>query len=322
MDPSSIPKKYGGKLEWTSGQPPHLDEETREALERDGNKGWVKGPALWLNNERVIVGTQNGTLRRSDQEIAEKKPIIYAADYTEQPVHPEKRRSTINSSNGSTKASENGTTVSNTDKARVESPSALNGPQAAEAGLGAAALPATVQGSQNKTASAALPDHIDPGTVRTSPVGDSQVRLPTEQAAAPSTTAEYISPAILPQDASKSAETITPSAAPETSTPVQTSIPTPAAIVQPVAKSAPHPPGHTQPGPLSQHTAELSRAIAANLQGESVVVIPEANGTLPHPDIISTSDVSKGLAIEAEKLSLSRPGPERFVTAMEIPQKS
>lgn len=98
MDPASIPKKYGGKLNWQWGDIPDLDEETRSALERDGNRGWVKGPALWLNNERIVVGSENGKLRRSEKEIAEKKPIVYAADYTEDPVHPEKRLSVVSAS--------------------------------------------------------------------------------------------------------------------------------------------------------------------------------------------------------------------------------
>lgn len=43
---------------------PHLDQATREALERNGAKGWIEGPCLWQQNQRVPVGTVNGKPRR------------------------------------------------------------------------------------------------------------------------------------------------------------------------------------------------------------------------------------------------------------------
>jgi hypothetical protein len=66
-----------------------MDEESLRAVERDGRKGWVDGPCLWLDHKRFAVGSANGNLRRPDSEIAALKPVVYAADKTEEPVHPE-----------------------------------------------------------------------------------------------------------------------------------------------------------------------------------------------------------------------------------------
>lgn len=337
MDPSSIPKKYGGQLDWGWGDMPDLDEETREALERDGHKGWVKGPALWLNNERIVVGSENGKARRSDKEVAEMKPIVYAADYTEEPVHPEKRRASVISSHRKSLAT--------VDKSRSESPSTLVEEKEKEGAVAAAAVaaagagttvaaatvaepasepthPAAEAQAQPSTPEKAIPSHLAPDSIRTSPMGDSQVHLPDSQPAAPATTAEYISPTPsrqhLPPTSGSSA-----AAEPQTE-PVPTSVP--AVTSTTTAKSdfaAAHPAGHTQPGPLSNHQAQVNQKIADQLQGESTILIPaEANGALPHPAIVASSDHTKGLAMEEEKLALkgnlTRPQPERFVTAAEF----
>ena len=95
MDPQNFPKRYGGELDWEWGQLPSLDEEALQAVERDGNKGWVPGPCLWLDYQRVVVGSDNGKLRRADEEVAEKKPVVYAADYTDVPVHRDRHLSTL-----------------------------------------------------------------------------------------------------------------------------------------------------------------------------------------------------------------------------------
>lgn len=349
MSPDSIPKKYGGNLDWRWGDVPDLDNEMREILERDGNKGWVKGPALWLNNERVVVGSENGKLRRSDKEIAEKKPIIYAADYTEEPVHPEKRLSIISAGKKSLDlqappTGTNGKVVPDFPSPLPESPNTLvedkqlgapasialreaaDGPTATTTSATEEVRPATPQKQE-------IPSHLNVEQVRTSPMGDSQVHLPDNQPAPPATTAEYISP-------SPSAVQVTSAPAPtpkievHDSTAVTTG--TAAAVVVPASETAvdpatskevaSHPPGHAQPGPLPAHTAEINRAIASKLEQESTVTIPAtANGVMPHPDIVVASDASKGLAMEADKMALTdakhldRPQPERFVTAQEIP---
>lgn len=347
MDPKCIPRKYGGQLDWQWGDMPDLDQETLSALERDGNKGWVKGPALWLNNERIVVGSENGKLRRSDREIAEKKPIVYAADYTEQPVHPEKRRSSI-VSRGSGSVRD----PSSAKNLEVNTISAPNGHLAkpppsplpeedhtprvpveagAAAGISAGAATTAAAVSTGKQQESSIPPHIPVENVRNAPMGDLHVHLPNNQAAPPSTTAEYISPT-----PSKEQITREPTHRPEEKSASSVthdsrahSAGAAAAVNAASTVEADHssnprfvsetPPGHTQPGPLPAHQAELSRAIAQKLEQESTVTIPAtANGTLPHPDVVVASDLSKGLGLEAEKLAL-RPQPERFVTAMEVP---
>lgn len=66
---------------------PHMDDDSMQAVEKDGRSGWVDGPCLWLNHQRFAVGTVNGKPRRPDSEIAGMKPVVYAADRTDEPVH-------------------------------------------------------------------------------------------------------------------------------------------------------------------------------------------------------------------------------------------
>lgn len=101
MDTKDFPKRYGGDLDWEWGELPDLDGETRAALEKDGNKGWVRGPCLWLDGQRVVVGSEKGKLRREDAEIEKKKPIVYAADYTEFPVHAHLKLNSVSKSSSS-----------------------------------------------------------------------------------------------------------------------------------------------------------------------------------------------------------------------------
>lgn len=332
MDPSSIPKKYGGKLDWAWGDMPDLDDEIREALARDGHNGWIKGPALWLNNERIVVGSENGKARRSDKEIAEMKPIVYAADYTEEPVHPDKRASVVSTSHRKSLASNGKASL---DKSRSDSPKTLVEEEAAaSAAAAAAATPAIASNTHASppaesdpapsTPKTALPTHLAAESIRTSPMGDSQVHLPDAQPAAPATTAEYISPSPskqhLPSSTESRAIDIPQNEAVPTN--VATAAPAEPAVAAPVV-AAPHPAGHTQPGPLSSHQTQINRKVADSLANESTILIPaEANGPFPHPAIVASSDKTKGLAMEEDKLALngnlSRPQPERFVTAAEF----
>lgn len=89
IDPRDFPKRYGGQLDWDFGMLPHMDDDSMHAVEKDGRSGWVEGPCLWLNHERFAVGTVDGKLRRPDSEIAALKPVVYAADKTDEPVHPD-----------------------------------------------------------------------------------------------------------------------------------------------------------------------------------------------------------------------------------------
>ena len=91
-----------------------------------------------------------------------------------------------------------------------------------------------------------------------------------------------------------------------------------------------HPPSLPQAGPHAEHTKAMTSAISEKLAEESVSSIPPtANGHAhAHGEVFVASDTSKGLAIEAEKLSINeksrghghgeRPSIERFVTAKEV----
>lgn len=246
MDINSIPKKYGGRLGWSWGDAPDLDGETRKALEKDGHKGWVKGPALWLNNERIVVGSQNGKPRRSDKEIAEKKPIIYAADYTEVPVHQEKRRESAYSGHRQSVSSK--APVKKEAGAREDSPSTLVGKKNTPPGS-ATAAPATRSSLEQRPATPkqapttpshpgpaaaptatrssterrpvtpkqapAIPSHMSPKSVRNSPMGDSMVHVPDAQPGQPATTVEYISPVTSTEAVPDTTTTATPVSAPK-----------------------------------------------------------------------------------------------------------
>jgi hypothetical protein len=88
IHPDDFPQKYGGNLDWDFGMLPHMDEETLRAVQQDGRSGWVDGPCLWLDHKRFAVGSVDGKPRRPDSEIAALKPVVYAADKTDEPVHP------------------------------------------------------------------------------------------------------------------------------------------------------------------------------------------------------------------------------------------
>ncbi len=65
IDPDDFPKKYGGNLDWDVGMSPHLDEAARQAVERNGSQGWIEGPCLWEQGQRVPTGTIGGKPRRT-----------------------------------------------------------------------------------------------------------------------------------------------------------------------------------------------------------------------------------------------------------------
>jgi hypothetical protein len=67
IHPDDFPKKYGGNLDWDFGMTPQLDEVARTAMEKNGSKGWIEGPCLWEQDQRVPVGTVNGKSRRPDK---------------------------------------------------------------------------------------------------------------------------------------------------------------------------------------------------------------------------------------------------------------
>lgn len=73
MDPSSIPKQYGGELDWKWGDMPHLDEPAREFIgtletapaEGQTKPGLIKGPVLIEGDNIKIVGKKSGKSRDS-----------------------------------------------------------------------------------------------------------------------------------------------------------------------------------------------------------------------------------------------------------------
>ncbi|KAJ5795143.1 hypothetical protein N7457_001742 [Penicillium paradoxum] len=72
MEPTSIPKQYGGQLDWTWGQMPNLDEPSRELLRGleqplaagQTRKDILKGPVLFEGDHLKVLGTVDGKERR------------------------------------------------------------------------------------------------------------------------------------------------------------------------------------------------------------------------------------------------------------------
>lgn len=73
MEPTSIPKQYGGELEWQWGEMPNLDEPAQEllkGLEQEPVEGKtktepLKGPMLFKGDKIEVIGTENGKERRA-----------------------------------------------------------------------------------------------------------------------------------------------------------------------------------------------------------------------------------------------------------------
>lgn len=81
MDPSSIPKQYGGELDWKWGDMPYLDEPARELLspletppaEGETRPGFMKGPVLFKGDEIEILGKVDGETRRRTVPVPKKE---------------------------------------------------------------------------------------------------------------------------------------------------------------------------------------------------------------------------------------------------------
>ena len=297
------------------------------------------------------TGKRGGATKRS----RELKPVVYAADWTEEPVHPERK-----ASNASEKPhhpthlapptskleripSEHAVTAakrasSDAQRASHDTPIVA---AAAGVGIGAAATgtaaAAAIHADQKQQPTQVSSD-IKEENIKTAPSGDRvNMAPPPEQAAFPMQTAEYISEGKKeptangkvkePPAASQEPGTAVPVAAAAAAAPPvleskTTAPPEPVANGTAYSQITQHPPGMTQPGPVPQHTVEVTKAVAHKMEGESVSTLPaQANGALPHPEMIVSSDRSKGLAVEADKvenLAATRPGMERFVTAAEF----
>ncbi|GLI75049.1 hypothetical protein PoHVEF18_003300 [Penicillium ochrochloron] len=81
MDPTSIPKQYGGELDWQWGDMPNLDEPARELLqnleqplaEDKERKEILKGPILFKGDKIEVLGTENGKERREIIPVPQAK---------------------------------------------------------------------------------------------------------------------------------------------------------------------------------------------------------------------------------------------------------
>lgn len=81
MDPSSIPKQYGGDLDWEWGDMPNLDEPARELVggletppEGDSKKpGFTKGPVLFKGDHVEVLGSVDGKPRRKTIPVPKKQ---------------------------------------------------------------------------------------------------------------------------------------------------------------------------------------------------------------------------------------------------------
>ncbi|KAL3492747.1 CRAL-TRIO domain-containing protein [Aspergillus germanicus] len=98
MDPSSIPKQYGGELDWQWGDMPNLDAPAREivgALETAPVEGqtkpsFIKGPVLFKGDHVEIIGKENGKSRQTTVPVPTSKIAQPAA----QPSEAEKTEET------------------------------------------------------------------------------------------------------------------------------------------------------------------------------------------------------------------------------------
>lgn len=69
MEPTSIPKQFGGELDWAWGDMPNLDEPTSELLrgieqplaEGQKRREIIKGPVLFNGDHLQVLGTMDGT---------------------------------------------------------------------------------------------------------------------------------------------------------------------------------------------------------------------------------------------------------------------
>lgn len=70
MDPSSIPKQYGGDLDWKWGDMPNLDDEAKGVIGGVASAGadgeHLKGPMTFQGDKIEVLGRENGEARRRE----------------------------------------------------------------------------------------------------------------------------------------------------------------------------------------------------------------------------------------------------------------
>ncbi len=315
MDPKDFPKRYGGELNWDWGDMPNLDEETRTALEGDGNKGWVRGPCLWLDGKRVPVGTEKGKPRRPLVEVEKMKPIVYAADYTEVPVHPNKRLSVISKASN---PKETGVEHHKAEELAVES-------------SGGATVANTIAAKSNSEQQAQVPlpqsepeRELQPQSHIKAEMPELPPQPPTTSAIAephslPHKTAAILEPPPQPHTASATAELqpVDSVPAPVESTPAP-SISQPSRLLSAATTMAPPSQPH-QSKPVDEPVSVSAPMTNGNVNGHAT---GPKDG---YPQVVLADDSSRETAVETEnpqepqqkKFEAERPPMERFVTALE-----
>lgn len=70
MDTSSIPKQYGGDLDWKWGDMPNLDDEAKSVIGGVASAGaggeCLKGPMTFQGDKIEVLGRENGESRRRE----------------------------------------------------------------------------------------------------------------------------------------------------------------------------------------------------------------------------------------------------------------
>lgn len=115
MDPSNIPKQYGGQLAWKWGDMPNLDEPARELIhpletppaEGQTRPGFTKGPLLFKGDEIEILGKVDGKSRRSTIPVPKKQQPSSENDAPKAPTG-ERNTNGVESAGTSTSAAESG----------------------------------------------------------------------------------------------------------------------------------------------------------------------------------------------------------------------
>ncbi len=340
MDPQDFPKRYGGQLDWDFGMLPDMDHDSMHAVEKDGRSGWVEGPCLWLDHQRFAVGTVDGKPRRPDSEIAALKPVVYAADKTDEPVHPDQAL-----------VEKNMDTAAYLEKAEP-----VQKEEVAAAGTERLS-PTPLHPVTSSMVSSINPSHPtvsyqnqnpDEMPTQAAEVGPETAATPAEPTPEPSGTAsptEAVTVVTQHEAAkmedsanskkkhhfrdmfhhkSKHGEDTThkdkPAESNHTAVPKENTT----VITQREGKPDKATPGRTT-GTINQvnmHESLVHDLTTKMMEGESVSVIPShANGNMhDQKELVVASDPKKGLALEADKLNINgqaKPPMERFVTAVE-----
>ena len=291
-----------------------MDDASLAAVEKDGRQGWIEGPCLWLEHQRFAVGSVNGNPRRPDSEIAALKPVVYAADKTEEPVHPDAAVKKIDMHAEKQEALETGTVVLQGDSKKGEAgPPAYEAPVPAAVAVTTAATTASSEKHEvgYPTANGSI-DTMNPAHPTTS----YQTEHPTETTAP----TQADGPTLLTQTAS------TERPAPERQTDqIDNTTPIRNTDSEDYQTHPTQPvPGRTT-GTVNQanaHETLVNDITTKKLQDESVSVIPNGTLSTAQPEMMVASDPAKGLAMETERLTMNgaaKPAMERFVTAFEQP---